>query len=69
MTDTYTHRRELTLALLREAGGTPVTYADLSARGVDNPAQAVYELELLGEAVRHVAGGVALIVPSGIVRP
>jgi len=58
--DTYTRRREFARTVLRQAQGKPVTYAELAARGIDNPGQAVYELELEGEAVMHTAGGVAL---------
>jgi len=58
--DTYTRRRELARTVLRHAQGKPVTYAELARGGIDNPAQAVYGLELQGEAVMHIAGGVAL---------
>ena len=60
MVDTYTRHREFARRVLRQAQGKPVTYAELAARGIDKPAQAVYELELEGEAVMHLAGGVAL---------
>ena len=66
MSDTYTRRRELAWTVLREAEGRPVTYAELMARGIDGPAQAVYELELEGVPVVHVAGGVALRRPLGL---
>ena len=60
MADTHTRHREFARTVLRQAQGKPVTYAELAGRGIDKPAQAVYELELEGEAIVHVAGGVAL---------
>ncbi len=60
MADTYSRRLDQLRTLLREAAGRPVSYSELLGRGIDNPAQAVYELELEGEELVHVAGGVAL---------
>jgi hypothetical protein len=39
---------------LREAGGRPVTFADLKAGGIDFPAAVAGELELAGYAVDRV---------------
>jgi hypothetical protein len=58
--DSYTRRLALVRTALEQANGRPLTYSELAARGIDKPAQAIYELELDGEPVVHVAGGVAL---------
>jgi hypothetical protein len=70
MADSYTRRLAAVRTALEQANGRPLTYAELAARGVDKPAQAIYELELDGEPVVHVAGGVALTprVPRGTSR-
>src|SRR4051794_41723210 len=41
-----------------------VSYAELERRGVDRPAQTVYELELRGYGIEHSARGVRL-APGG----
>jgi hypothetical protein len=51
MADRYTHRLERALATLEKADGRPVTYDDLEAAGVEQPAQTVYELEVAGEPI------------------
>lgn len=42
------------LDLLREAGETPVTLDELAVVGVEDPAQALLDLELAGHAVSRV---------------
>jgi len=37
-----------------------VSYAELTQRGIDRPAQTVYELELAGYPIEHSARGVRL---------
>jgi hypothetical protein len=44
----HQHRTEIILELLRAADGRPVSFADLSRAGVDQPAQSIYELDLAG---------------------
>jgi len=68
MTGTYTRRLDFVRTALEQAGGRPLTYSELAARGIADPAQAIYELELEGEAVMHVPGGVALAPRSAVGR-
>jgi len=49
MADSYTRRLALVRTALEQANGRPLTYTELAARGIDKPAQAVYELELEGD--------------------
>jgi hypothetical protein len=60
MADSHTRRLAVLRTALEQANGRPLTYSELAARGVDKPAQAIYELELDGERLLHVAGGVVL---------
>jgi hypothetical protein len=53
------------LARLREAGGHPVSFADLHAAGIDFPAAVAAELELAGYAIERVAeAGLRLLDPE-----
>jgi hypothetical protein len=57
------------LERLREAGGHPVTFAELRAHGIDFPAAVVSELELAGYAIDRVTEhgmqvGVRLLEPE-----
>jgi hypothetical protein len=65
MADRYTHRLELALATLEKADSRPVTYDDLEAAGVEQPAQTVYELEVAGEPIVHTPRGGSLDPPGG----
>ena len=65
MADRYTRRLELALATLKQADGRPVTYDDLKAAGVEQPAQTVYELEVAGEPIVHTPRGVSLGLGPG----
>jgi hypothetical protein len=42
------------LDILRAAAGEPVTFAELRARGIENPATLCYELEIAGLPITHV---------------
>jgi hypothetical protein len=42
------------LERLRDAGGVPVTFAELRADGIDSPAVVIGELELNGYAIERV---------------
>jgi hypothetical protein len=58
------------LARLREAGGRPVTFAELHAAGIDFPAATAAELELAGYTIERVAeAGLRLLDPASIARP
>ena len=62
-------QQQRSLERLREAGGRPVTFAELRARGVDFPAAVVSELELAGYAIDRVYAhgsqvGVRLLEPE-----
>ncbi len=60
MSDRYTRRLALVLSALEKADGRALSYRELAALGVEQPAQTVYELEIAGEAIIHVPGGVQL---------
>lgn len=60
MSGRYSRRLRLALSALEDAGGRPLSYAELSALGVEHPAQTVYELEIAGEPIVHTSGGVLL---------
>lgn len=47
-------RRQELLQILREAGKQPLTYRDLEAFGIRQPANLIYELELIGHPVERV---------------
>ncbi len=51
-------RAQRTLHLLRIAGEEPVTFAELRAAGIVNPAQTVYELELAGHRIERTEVGI-----------
>jgi hypothetical protein len=52
------HQQALLLAVLRRAGGAPVSYSELKDAGVEFPASVVSELELAGVAIdRCLANG------------
>jgi hypothetical protein len=59
VTKVHDQRLRRALELLSETD-RPMTFADLRAAGVENPAATVYELELAGEPIEHVRGGVRL---------
>ena len=48
------------LKLLREAGRRPVSLEEIAASGIQYPATAIYELELAGHPIEHLATGVRL---------
>ena len=48
------------LEILRAAAPEPVSYEDLKRSGIQQPAQAIYELELAGHLIEHTAHGVRL---------
>jgi hypothetical protein len=55
---------------LREAGGRPVTFADLHAAGIDFPAATAAELELAGYTIERVAeAGLRLLDPEPVTLP
>jgi hypothetical protein len=60
VTKVHDERLKRALELLSETGERPITFADLRAAGIENPAATVYELELAGEPIEHVRGGVRL---------
>jgi hypothetical protein len=47
-------RRQELLEILREAGQQPLTFRDLQALGIRQPANLIYELELTGQAIERV---------------
>jgi hypothetical protein len=59
VTKVHDQRLRRALELLSESD-RPMTFADLRAAGVENPAVTVYDLELAGEPIEHVRGGVRL---------
>jgi hypothetical protein len=63
MTGLFDERARRALLLLEEAGERPLSFAELRAAGVENPAQVVYELELAGHPVERSAAGVRLARP------
>ena len=54
MAVTIDRRRQELLQILREAGKQPLTYRDLEAFGIRQPANLIYELELIGQPVERV---------------
>ncbi len=60
MDDRYTRRLRLARSALEEAGGRPLSYAELAALGVEHPAQTIYELEVAGERIVRGRTGVSL---------
>jgi hypothetical protein len=54
MAVTIDRRRQELLQILREAGKQPLTYRDLEAFGIQQPANLIYELELIGQPVERV---------------
>jgi len=66
MTDTYTRRLDFVRTAFEQAGGRPLTYSELATRGIADPAQAIYDLELEGEP--DVPGGVVLAPRSAVGR-
>ena len=56
----FDHQQALVLAVLRRAGGAPVSYAELRGAGVDLPASVVSELELAGVGIERCGAGVRL---------
>ncbi len=48
MSDRYTRRLALALSALEKADGRALSYRELAALGVEQPAQTVYELEIAG---------------------
>jgi biotin operon repressor len=51
---TLDRQQQRLLALLREAAGQPVTFAELRAKGIAFPAAVASELELHGYAIDRV---------------
>ena len=60
MAGVHDERLRRALKVLDEAGDEPVTFAELRAAGVDDPAATVYELELAGEPIEHLRAAVRL---------
>jgi hypothetical protein len=56
----HDERLKRALGLLSETGDRPMTFDDLRAAGIENPAATIYELEIAGEPIEHVRGGVRL---------
>ena len=50
----HDRRARRLLEVLDDAHGTPLTFSELRARGIDDPGQTLYELELSGVRVERV---------------
>ena len=46
--------------MLLEAEDKPISFEEMAAAGIPNPATAVYELEMSGLEIEHLATGVRL---------
>jgi hypothetical protein len=53
-------------AVVPGAHAGPVTYGELLGRGIDNPGQAVYELELEREGFTQAVAVCAVLLPAGL---
>jgi hypothetical protein len=60
----FDERAERALRILRDAGIRPVSFAELTAAGIPNPASVIYELELAGHVIEHLPAGVRLLDQS-----
>jgi hypothetical protein len=47
--------------MLLKAGAQPVSFEEMAAGGIPNPATVVYELEIAGVEIEHLATGVRLL--------
>jgi hypothetical protein len=69
MTSFYEERVQVALEVLSRAGAHPVSFGELKAAGVANPAQTIYELELAGHVIEHSGVGVRLIAEAELASP
>ncbi len=47
--------------MLLKAGARPVSFEEMAAGGIPSPATVVYELEIAGIEIEHLATGVRLL--------
>jgi hypothetical protein len=69
MASFYEERARVALEVLNRAGAQPVSFRELRAAGVANPAQTIYELELAGHVIEHSGVGVRLVAEADQASP